>query len=150
MFAINLNAQEISVNTYQDVGLATKVDSYGNTPFTTDLIIKTKLHLNPVYISFNYEYVDLASGYFQRPSLGIGVCLTYKFLEFSNELNYGILARPFSESYNYSLDTEVAVVIKRFKIIGMIQVMNRTDYNKPFTRLSGFLGIGYVIKTESK
>ena len=128
---------------YQDCKLAVMADDYGNYPFTLDMIVKVKMYHKIFHTSFNYERADLQQPY-NRLSVGSGVHYRHKFVELSQELNFGLIHRPFSVTPSFGIDTELAVIIKRVKIIGLLQVTQRSDHGS-LIRCSSFLGFGYII-----
>ena len=137
-------SQKFSISLYQDAKLLLMTDGYKNDPPTLDMVAKFKFSGKFLHATLGIEQANLYSGSLTRFSFGGGVHYRYKFIEVSQEINYGYLLRPFSDSWSYGADTEISFFVsKKISLIGMIQVVNRTDWNRDFIRWSGFIGVGY-------
>lgn len=147
-FTVRLTAQTFSVGLYQDVRLAIAKDVLGNKPPILDMIVNGKIYGKLFFGEVSYEYADMSQP-FSRISTGGGVYYRYKFMEISQGFNYGVILRPFSKTLSLGSNTECAIIIKQFKIMGLIQVTKRTEWGD-MIRFSGFIGIGYNFKNKKK
>jgi hypothetical protein len=145
VLSVNTQAQQYEVNLYQDLLLLTSIDHVGNTPPTLDAVLKGKIMWKYFHLSGGYERAELAQPY-NRATIAIGGHYNWKMLEVSQDVNYGLIVRPFSTTWSYGADSELAIIIKhRFKIIGLLQVTQRTEWGD-LIRWSTFIGIGYKFK----
>lgn len=137
----SLHSQEINI--YQDTKLALMSDSYGNKPFTTDLIFNFKLKKNNYQALISYEYADLQK-YYSRVSIGAGIYYNLiKQVEISHDVNIGYIVRDCYNGISFGINNELSIILNKIKINFMLQSTQRTDINE--IRFSCFVGIGYCL-----
>lgn len=134
--------QTFNVSINQDIRLAVTKDITGKKPPTIDILLIGSIAFKLFNIDVDYEYAGL-NPYFQRVSLGGGIHYRYKFLEIGQSINHGIIFRESSKMPSWGSRSSVSFIHKRFRIIGSIQGVQRTDQGD-MVRWSGFIGVGYM------
>ena len=97
--ALNTYAQErVSVSVLQDARLAILGDDIGNDAFTPDFIVRLDMEgigrFSYVSLRTEWEYANLAGGYYNRGSLMIGYNWLIDKLVLSTHFGPGIIKDP--------------------------------------------------------
>lgn len=136
-------SQDLTIGIFQDVRLLLIKDILGNKPPQLDAIIICNLKWKYTNIGINYENAILSSP-FHRCSIGGGLHYRLKHIELGQSLNGGYIIRPFSTSFSLSSHSTLGFIYKRWELIGLIQITQRTEWGD-LIRWSGFIGINYLI-----
>ena len=154
---LNLTAQErVSISVLQDARLAVLGDDIGNDPFTPDFIVRLGMEgigrFKYVSLRTEWEYANLAGGYYNRGSLLGGYNWIYDNLIMSAHVGPGIIQRRYLKASGgvlafalnldlyYGLNEQIGVVLSN-------QLLNRADVVNEPIRYSFFAGIrGYFRK----
>jgi len=149
--AFNLNAQErISVGILQDAKLAVLGDNIGNEPFTPDFILRLDMEgigrFKYVSLRIEWEYADLAGGYYNRMGGMVGVNYIIKHFVLSAHIGPNIIKRRYMKTEGgvlaWSFNGELSYNINdKISLIASNQLLNRADVINEPIRYSFFGGI---------
>lgn len=154
--AFNINAQErISVGILQDARLAVLGDDIGNEPFTPDFIVRLDMEgigrFKYVSLRTEWEYADLAGGYYNRGSILAGYNWIVNNFILSAHLGPGIIKRRYMKASGgvlaFALYLDLSYNINnRLVLVGSNQLLNRADVVNEPIRYSFFSGIRYYLE----
>ena len=154
--ALNTYAQErVSVSVLQDARLAILGDDIGNDAFTPDFIVRLDMEgigrFSYVSLRTEWEYANLAGGYYNRGSLMIGYNWLIDKLVLSThfgpgiikrrymKINGGVLAFTLNAEASYPLNDYISLIISN-------QLINRADVISEPIRYSFFGGVKIYFK----
>ena len=154
---LNLTAQErVSISVLQDARLAVLGDDIGNDPFTPDFIVRLGMEgigrFKYVSLRTEWEYANLAGGYYNRGSILGGYNWIYDNLIMSAHVGPGIIQRRYLKASGgvlaFALNLDLYYGLgERFGIVLSNQFLNRADVVNEPIRYSFFVGIrGYFRK----
>jgi len=154
--AFNLNAQErISIGVLQDARLAVLGDDIGNEPFTPDFIVRLDMEgigrFRYMSLRTEWEYADLAGGYYNRGGIMVGVNYIAKDFVLSAHIGPNIIKRRYMKAEGgvlaWSFNGELAYnITDRISVIASNQLLNRADVVNEPIRYSFFTGIRYYLE----
>lgn len=130
LFIILLANAQSYIGVYQDLKLATTSDSYGNTPFTTDIIIKVSTKWDSqVFSGFSIEYASLNKSYYRLSQI-FGYDIEIGNLHTKPEISFGFINHKYwyIDSFGCGIDTSYKV-FKTFFTSVFFEVVNRSDIN---------------------
>ena len=133
---------QFEVSIYQDCKLASLADDYGNMPFTLDVLAKITFKGKYLYGSINYEYAQIKRDY-NRVSLSVGGFYRWEFIEVKQDINTGYIIHDKYRGYSMGADSELSLIIHKFKVNTLMQITDRTDIN--VVRVSFFVGLTYML-----
>lgn len=156
ILALNTYAQErVSISVLQDARLAVLGDNIGNNAFTPDFIVRLDMEgmgrFKYVSLRTEWEYADLAGGYYNRGSILVGYNWLIDKLVLSTHLGPGIIKRrymkasggvlafTFNADASYPINDYISIVIAN-------QIVNRADVVSEPIRYSLFGGIKLYFK----
>jgi hypothetical protein len=156
ILALNTYAQErVSISVLQDARLAVLGDDIGNDPFTPDFIVRLGMEgvgrFKYVSLRTEWEYADLAGGYYNRGSIFVGYNWLIDKLVVSTHIGPGIIKRrymkasggvlafTFNADASYPLNDYISITIAN-------QWTNRADVVNEPIRYSLFGGIKLYFK----
>lgn len=149
--AFNSYSQErISVSVLQDAKLAILGDDIGNDPFTADFIVRLDMEgigrFKYISLRTEWEYADLAGGYYNRGGIMVGLNYIVKDFVLSAHIGPNIIKRRYMKTEGgvlaWSFNGELAYnITDRFSLIASNQLLNRADVVNEPIRYSFFGGI---------
>jgi len=156
ILALNTCAQErVSVSVLQDARLAVLGDDIGNDAFTPDFIVRLDMEgigrFKYVSLRTEWEYANLAGGYYNRGSILFGYNWIVKKFVLSSHLGPGILERRYMKAsggvlaFTFNADA-VYNLTDRISLVASNQLINRADVVNEPIRYSFFGGIKLYFK----
>ena len=154
---LNLTAQErVSISVLQDARLAVLGDDIGNDPFTSDFIIRLGMEgigrFKYVSLRTEWEYANLAGGYYNRGSILGGYNWVHDNLVMSAHIGPGIIQRRYMKASGgvlaFAFYADAAYAINDYlSICASNQLLNRADVVNEPIRYSFFAGIKIYFKS---
>ena len=154
---LNLTAQErVSISVLQDARLAVLGDDIGNDPFTPDFIVRLGMEgigrFKYVSLRTEWEYANLAGGYYNRGSILAGYNWIYDNLVVSAHVGPGIIQRRYLKAGGgvlaFAFYADAAYAINDYLSVCVSnQLLNRADVVNEPIRYSFFAGIKIYFKS---
>ena len=151
ILALNTYAQErVSISVLQDARLAVLGDDIGNDAFTPDFIVRLDMEgigrFKYVSLRSEWEYANLAGGYYNRGSILVGYNWIVKKFVLSSHLGPSILKRRYMKAsggvlaFTFNADATYPLT-DRISLVASNQLLNRADVVNEPIRYSFFAGI---------
>jgi hypothetical protein len=154
--AFNSYSQErISVSVLQDAKLAILGDDIGNDPFTADFIVRLDMEgagrFKYISLRTEWEYADLAGGYYNRGGIMVGLNYIVKNFVLSAHIGPNIIKRRYMKIEGgvlaWSFNGELAYnITDRISVIASNQLLNRADVVNEPIRYSFFTGARFYLE----
>ena len=154
--AFNSYSQErISVSVLQDAKLAILGDDIGNDPFTADFIVRLDMEgagrFKYISLRTEWEYADLAGGYYSRGGIMVGLNYIVKNFVLSAHIGPNIIKRRYMKIEGgvlaWSFNGELAYnITDRISVIASNQLLNRADVVNEPIRYSFFTGARFYLE----
>ena len=157
---ITYSQKNISIQSVQDIRLATIGDNRGNNPFTPNVLTTFKMNglqneFGYVVVGISYEFASLKDDMYKRFSVSAGYIwnkLIVDDFEVGIFLNYGGISRWEVAFLSFGIINEINYKLNdNFKLVLLNQLSQRSDlkyrYNTDEFKFSVFLGIEINLKS---